>query len=406
MDDKRLKALIISYAFSPNAIVGARRMSTLSGVFREHGIDSDVLTVKEEYCTHIDGTLSTGADLTVRTPVTLAPTGKRGSGFVLRLGAAIRRLARKRFYSLDAWQGWTRHMVGAGKRMIQRNSYDLLLVSGPPFSSFIGAFRLSVESGIPLFLDYRDAWTAYDWKKVIPEKARLAEKEITNHATGIILCTETMRRFYLNAFPELAGDRITVITNGFSPGDMPEKPSSDTVIRIGHAGTFYGERSLSVLIDPVKRMIKDGKSVEVYHWGSLPDAQRNAYNKAGISDSLRIHGRTDHDSLIENLAEMDVLAAFSGTDVTYAIPYKIFDYLSTGKPILAITPEGSELARFIGESTFGRVADASSTDEIALQLSSCLEMPSYDPPKEHTWKRKGEAYSSFLREMLSNKARK
>ena len=47
----------------------------------------------------------------------------------------------------------------------------------------------------------------------------------------------------------------------------------------------------------------------------------------------------------------------SGSNVKYAIPYKIFDYISVQRPILAVAPKNSEVEGKIYDVTGAWVAD-------------------------------------------------
>ena len=49
--------------------------------------------------------------------------------------------------------------VREGRKLLRETRHDVILVSGPPFSSFLIGAKLSRETGVPLVLDYRDEWT-------------------------------------------------------------------------------------------------------------------------------------------------------------------------------------------------------------------------------------------------------
>ncbi len=403
MYEDTLRALIVSYAFAPDGIVGAKRMSAISHSFRDNGITADVLTVADDFYSSRDDSITHAAANLYKTRVILAPIACSGNQFLARLKNTIRRAIRKRIYKIDAWQGWNKQLINKGRWVLENGNYDFILVSGPPFSSFSAAYNLSLEYDLPLFLDYRDAWTAYDWKIKIPENTINMEHKIVHHAAGIVLCTETLLRHFRSSFPLVSENHLTVVTNGFFQRDIVSNYSGDRIYKIGHAGTFYGERSLSLLIEPLRRIMADSScSLELHHWGTLPPSQLKDFSAAGLSSILNIHARQSHESLVDSLSCMDLLLAFSGSDVTYAIPFKVFDYLSTGVPILAITPPDSELSRFIEGTEFGTAADSSSPESILQNISRCLSMRKYSPPETHTWKRKGKDYTNFIHNILRN----
>jgi len=69
------------------------------------------------------------------------------------------------------------------------------------------------------------------------------------------------------------------------------------------------------------------------------------------------HGRLEHDPLtgksgrqqvVEAMGACDVLVVVHGARAEAYVPSKVYEYLAAGRPILALTPAGTELARLLG----------------------------------------------------------
>ena len=106
---------------------------------------------------------------------------------------------------------------------------------------------------------------------------------------------------------------------------------------------------------------------------------------------------------MQYLRGSDVLVALSGADVLYAIPYKIFDYISTGIPVLAITPENSELTSFMRDGSFGIAASPNDPAGISSALIKCINNKKRATvKKDFLWQARGLDYAEFLQKMIDN----
>ena len=83
-----------------------------------------------------------------------------------------------------------------------------------------------------------------------------------------------------------------------------------------------------------------------------------------------------------------ILLLISGSDVRYALPYKIYDYLSVKKPILAVAPENSAVAEIMRQINCGRFASINSKDSILTNLRVMIEENSeysFSGVEQYTW---------------------
>jgi glycosyltransferase involved in cell wall biosynthesis len=82
--------------------------------------------------------------------------------------------------------------------------------------------------------------------------------------------------------------------------------------------------------------------------------------------------------------------------MSYSIPYKLYDYMAAGRPILALAPPGSALERLFSESHIGAIADPADHRAIVRALRSQLDPESSgaDPAvvQRHSWDRLAEDY--------------
>ncbi|MCK5034611.1 MAG: glycosyltransferase [Candidatus Sabulitectum sp.] len=396
---KRL--LIFSYAFAPDSLVGARRMSALSKEFSSNNIITDVITVKNRYSSGLDDSVNSNHNIISRTKVFLPSTTDYRRDVYHRLKRRVLSLLRRALFKHDVWEGWKFFATRAGLRLTKQHRYDAIIVTGPPFSSFLAAEKVSDSSGVPLILDYRDPWTGYNWGNKARLKYTHVERRIISKAKAVVFCSTTMKSCFVKRFPEFANTPSAVITNGYYPFKGNRILAEENSINIAHSGTLYGERTLTSLINPFAKLSASyNKPLRVHHWGYIPNSESILFAKAGLSKNLHLHSRVRHSDLMGYLAGADVLFAQSGSDVSYALPYKIFDYMATGVPILALTPPGSELASFFERYAIGFTADLNEPESIATALAKCIDAGNSTPPEKLLWQHIGSNYIDFLTNCL------
>jgi glycosyltransferase involved in cell wall biosynthesis len=58
--------------------------------------------------------------------------------------------------------------------------------------------------------------------------------------------------------------------------------------------------------------------------------------------------------------------------MTYSVPYKIYDYMAAGRPILALAPRDAALHELLTDSDAGLCVDPTDIDDIAQALEKTL----------------------------------
>lgn len=391
------KLLVISYAFAPFSRVGAKRWTALSRHLPARGCSCTVITVKPRYYPTLDNELQACASEIRRTSVFLPPVEVYTGGFLSRLRRFFTERAQSLLFPIDRFQGWEPFAVFAANRALTHKEHHAVIASGPPFSSFRAALRVSRRAGIPLILDYRDPWTGYRWERAIPKTLRNLEWRLVSQASAAVFCTKRMRESFLSTFPEFPAEMTEVVTNGYeepvAEGSRPALPG----IHIAHAGSLYGRRNLAMMAEPISMyMAKHGKPVSLHHWGSVRPEDSAAYEKEGLYGVLQIHPPVSHGEMLARLKGSDALFCPSGGDVAYALPYKVFDYMATGIPILAATPKDSELAEFVAALGVGYRGGIDEPESLFNALEACVKAKSYAPPEEYLWRSVAERLSGFL----------
>jgi len=231
---------------------------------------------------------------------------------------------------------------------------DVVYSRSGSFSDALLARRLKRALGRPWLMHLSDPWSGSPYRRFRSDRAAEADRALEAacfaEADAITLTTEGQAAYYRARYPARA-DRISV-----TPNMMPLHPETPPAerrpgpVRLVYTGAFYGERSPSTLLRAVEILGQEApetlERLEVHVYGNAPPEVA-----AAISATPRCthHGPVTHDVARRVQADADVLMSIEPDGAHPLLPHfllsKIVDYLSTGKPILALTPEGSETER-------------------------------------------------------------
>ena len=152
--------LMLAFDFPPLATVGVHRSVRLARHLPEQGIRPVVITTDRESLRAwsgrpLDDTLvdELPPDLTIYRVPCPRPAGAR-----LRV---MRRL--QHFFSSgeDIGRRWAPHLTAMWDRVVAETKPSALLLTAPPFSVVPHALTLARRSGLPLIIDFRDAWSQW-----------------------------------------------------------------------------------------------------------------------------------------------------------------------------------------------------------------------------------------------------
>ena len=357
------RVLFIAYLFPPIANSGTRRSLSFANHLPDLGWDPLVLTCDAARSTALDPHLL--EEVRPSTRIARAPLACQTRAE--RIGRWVPPRWRQNVIKGLAWRfqarcsvpddvaSWLEPAVKEGVKLFESDGFDVIYASGWPWTAFLVAKAISVRTGRPYVLDYRDQWTPsgdHLWEyqsesqaKRNPALQRLAAQD----AAALITVTGTL----VDSIAKDCGrSRIHLITNGFEPSDFQQVPPAvaDGLMRITYTGVWrqgYGLQDLYAAV----AMLKSRRSPELQHLsievaGFKPGPARDA----GIDDIVIELGPVPHAEAVALMLSADLLylPVPEGFYAKAALPGKLFEYLGCGRPILAVVPKQSEVADVLG----------------------------------------------------------
>lgn len=370
--------LIIAYHFAPSPLVGAKRFSFLTREFTRQGFDVHVVTqpIRDSAHGREDNTLPLLG--TVHRVANPFEPPLEGSGPWRRF---VNALFRRLLAPVGREYFWARAATRKALEVAAELPPGVIIATSPPHAALIAGARVARRLGWPLILDYRDPWSAYDWPQwhrggLTQRLASFIERRVVRRSAARVLNTDSMRQWFEQSFA-LAPTRNYSISNGFDPVAAEDSPAPAEVVRIVHAGEIYGSRSLVPLLHAIESVGRRHaeRPIRLTTYGALPAAEWQRIREAGLDQFVEEKARVPFAELFPELRRAHLLLAVVSEHMTYSTPYKVYDYMAAGRPILALAPQGAALHELLAESGTGDGADPQDIEAIECVLERLLFAP-------------------------------
>ena len=414
----RPKLLLLAWNFPPVQAIASVRTWNVAKYLTRLGWDVTVVTPKTELWRNLENVEKARADLRaegIRKISTehgwrfLSPLHLtcRNDGIGWFAGGVCRRLCSA--VGIDDAVGWIKAAERACDR-IRPDEVDLILASGPPFSAFTLAEKLSKKLHRPYALDYRDPWTVTD---IIPGLQHLTisrERKLLAGAAAVIMVSQSWAAELNSRFN--IGSKLQVVTNGYDPEELKEvEPHDFGHFAIVYAGIFYPpERVVTPILDALKRLdIKGGSHEWFFHYyGEHNSHVHDEAVRLGISNRVKLHGRVPRSVALSAIRGANVALVITSVSesaparITGWVPAKLFEILGVGTPILLVAPPGSD-AQLIADS--GGWSRRFSGNDIT-EIVSFIEQQMHGGPVEkrdshrYAWKEIAVSFDKHLRNHL------
>ena len=260
----------------------------------------------------------------------------------------------------DARVFWVKPSVAYLEKYIRENEIDTIITSGPPHSLHLIGLELKQKMNLKWLADFRDPWTTIGYHKSLrlsqyaAKKHKQLERHVLNTADTIIVTSKTTKV----EFQALTTKPIEVITNGFDV-EKVDKQSLDTKFSLAHIGSFLSERNPKIVWESLVELcteIPDFKShLEIKLIGAISQEVLETIEQFGLNSFLNNLGYVSHAEAVAHQRKSQVLLLIEiNSDETKSIlPGKLFEYMVSERPILAIGPKDSDFAEIITNTNSG-----------------------------------------------------
>jgi glycosyltransferase involved in cell wall biosynthesis len=394
------RVLLVSYFFPPNPDTGAHRPAALARFLREAGHSVTVLT------TRAYGTLPDDAEQNiVRTgDLQLARARLRGRDRVEPIFTQGQYDAKPHPLSYvlvpDALvASWVPFARSRALRLHRERHFDCVITSSPVESAHLIGRALQ-RRGAAWIADLRDGWNFEPLRPRFPtgfqrRADERMERRLLGHADVVTGVTSAMAE----DARERLGANAAVVPSGYDP-DPPAGPSASDLLdpdrfSIVYTGRFaHYSRDPSFLLQALGELATEDPSLaerlELIFAGPYRDSERELLSHSVSPARIRVLEALPRERALALQRAADALlliaSAEGGTGGALegdspagaarpgAGSAKLFEYLGTGRPILALAA-GTDVGRIVSETRSGPVVSAADTAAIKDALREIVAGP-------------------------------
>jgi glycosyltransferase involved in cell wall biosynthesis len=390
------KVLFIAYYFPPMGGSGVQRSLKFVKYLHKFGVEPTVLTVNPFYA-RWPKDLSLVGEIPSGTKVYRTPTIDMNWFFKILWGLKLNYLVtwlQLNVFVPDPEITWLPFAIARLKKILKHDKFDLAYITGGPYSSMLLGPYLKDVFNTDYIVDFRDEWTNSHIRLDFIKSAKaikrdnLMEEEVLRKCSGLIYTHPIgMQDNFENKYPFLKSKPFRIITNGYDESDFLTQDSvfkiENNSFEIVYSGSFYDRRKPDILFRAIKTLVERNQ-INPDHFRikiigkNTPSFVLGDFNNCTIINNIvRFHKYSSHKQVIDavNMASLLLLFLAPGPNSEPEIPGKLFEYLRSYIPIMAIVPPNGAAAEIVRKSKTGYVLNSDSEEEVCNGLRDIY----------HTW---------------------
>ena len=351
-----LRIIIVTYNWPPRNAIGTFRPYYWAKAWSNQGCILTVLTAQKQT---FDEPLDLNLPILPNVEVIQVPWSNGFHRLVLNIltPSKIRSLARKIKNSIsqhtsspvEPRRGWLNAALPVARRLA--SDADIVISTfGPSISHQLGSAMKQLNPNLIWVADYRDLWSQAHLVNLTPDqRASIRATELASvgmHADLLTAVSEDM----VTKLRSLTGKEVFLAPNGF---DIDEdaliarlripKQIIQRSLRIVHTGLLYeGSRNpepLLLALDELweEGLIREGVVIVEFYGARIDVAYKLAKNPR-YSRFIRLKGHVPHAQALKAQRDADVLLLLEDDkeEARGVLTGKIFEYITTGVPIISI----------------------------------------------------------------------
>lgn len=266
---------------------------------------------------------------------------------------------RSNFFIPDARVWWVRPSVRFLKEYLKKNPVDAIISTGPPHSMHLIALELKRTLGVKWIADFRDPWTDIDFYAQLKltrwadAKHKRLEREVLREADRVT----TVSWHWAENLKGLGAKRVEVVTNGYDPDDLPAPPAPvDEAFSLVHVGSLSPTRNAPGLWQVLKVLCDEdpdfAAKFKLRFVGPVDHTIAESVEAAGLGAHLERTGRVTHEAAMHEMQRARVLLLLVNDtpNLLGILPGKLFEYVSTGRPILGVAPVEGDVSKVLDQA--------------------------------------------------------
>ncbi|HEX2963244.1 MAG TPA: glycosyltransferase [Ignavibacteriales bacterium] len=278
----------------------------------------------------------------------------------------------------DARIGWYPKAVQRGKEYLKSNKIDAIVTVGPPHSTHLIGKKLSKAFNIPHVPVLIDPWidiVYYRGFKRNPVTLALDnyfERSVMKEASEVVFVTKNTKEDFVKKYPFLKS-KSHVLYWGYNEDSfegLEVKPPKDEKILL-HAGNIFDYQNQVPFWKTVKSRIEKGSNIKLKFIGTVGPHIKKSLEDLGLNDRVEYSGFLPYSEVAEEMMRASYLLVCA-TEPRH-LPGKLFEYLRTGKPIIAFGDDNDEVEEILRKTNAGMLFPYNSPAEEFFEKADALK---------------------------------
>lgn len=390
------KVLIVTYYWPPAGGPGVQRWLKFTRYLRDFGIEPVVYVPDNPHYPLQDRSLEDQVpDVEIIRKPILEPyawasllgrkeTREISSGIIpaeSRQGFLQRMLLfiRGNFFIPDARKFWVKPSIKFLSTYIREQGIRKVITTGPPHSLHLIGLGLKKQAGVKWVADFRDPWTSIGYHdklrltRFAQKRHRELERRVLQQADQLITTSFTTRE----EFQRITRTPIEVITNGYDQEKVPGT-ELDRKFTLAHIGSLLSGRNPETLWEALAELITENSdfatAFRLNLVGAVGEQVLESIRRAGLSEHLMVRGYVTHTEAmsLQRSSQMLLLIEIDSPRTRGIIPGKLFEYMVSGRPILAVGPGDADPKKIITQTNTGKFFEYDQKKEMKEYILSAF----------------------------------
>ncbi len=278
---------------------------------------------------------------------------------------------------------WAYDVIRHIEQNMDPDEFQVIYTTSGPYSAQLIGFYLKQKYGIPWVADYRDPWAFnpyrgdYDPSDAASRLMYELEKVLLHQADCNLTIGDSFIRSYVERF-HLPQEKIVSITNGYDEEDFAilQVPQTRTdKFTINYSGLLYTkQRNIAPVLAAIRQLLDEEKlDLSKIRFRIIGDAVTGKIEIAGqygLESIIDYKGYLSHQEALRTNLDANLLLLLVGDEPKFKSVYtgKVFEYLRSGRPILALAPQGGVVDEVLRESGHGEAYLSTQLSEIKAMI--------------------------------------
>lgn len=291
-------------------------------------------------------------------------------------------------YLPDSLTPWANLCVKEGVAICRAQGVEVVIASAPSYSCLVAGMKLAQGCGLPFIADFRDLWVGRPYRNVASSWHdwwdRRLERQVALGAQRIILASPAWTEHFRQCYGVAVAEKCVVITNGYDEELIPERAAAPATINgiktFLNTGAMYGAESPAPFIFALGKLLQRRPELRsrilvrlIGYAGDEENKLNELIKRLELAALVTLTGPQAHDTCLQAQQDADVLLLFSGSEHLGTLRGKSFEYLSTGKPILALIPEQGTQAEILRRAGTAKIIEYGDLDRTERAIECMLD---------------------------------